>query len=87
MIKELKYFFFIVIIFLFIFFTSKYYFSDENKKRSYRLYKKNDEKIFNFSQKLSLLESNTEQVVEYVEKKIDKSKKNYKFWKLIGNNE
>ena len=34
-----------------------------------------------------LLKSDTIDIVEYVEKTIDKNKKNYKFWNLINNNE
>jgi|TARA_B110000238_G_scaffold187814_1_gene218252 hypothetical protein len=87
MIKELKNLLFIFIILLFIFLTLKYYFSDTNKKNSYRSLKLIDDKIINFSQNLTLLNSDTVNVVEYVEKTIDKNKKNYNFWKLIKNNE
>ena len=87
MIKELKFFLFILIISLFIFFTLKYYFSDDHKKKSYRSLKENDEKILDFSKKLILLENDTVNVVDYVEKKIDDDKKNYNFWKLLNINE
>ena len=87
MIKELKNLLFIFIILLFIFLTLKYYFSDTNKKNSYRSLKLIDDKIINFSQNLTLLNSDTVNVVEYVEKTIDKNKKDYNFWKLIKNNE
>jgi len=87
MIKELKYLFFILIISSFIFLTLKYYFSDNNKKNSYRSIKNIDKKIVKFSQDLILLDSDTNNVVEYVEKIIDKNKKNYTFWKLIDTNE
>ena len=87
MIKELKKILFIFIILLFIFLTLKYYFSDTNKKNSYRSLKLIDDKIINFSQNLTLLNSDTVNVVEYVEKTIDKNKKDYNFWKLIKNNE
>tara|TARA_B110001452_G_scaffold28806_1_gene22663 strand:+ start:1734 stop:1997 length:264 start_codon:yes stop_codon:yes gene_type:complete len=85
MIKELKYLLFMLIVSLFIFLTLKYYFSNENKKNSYRLSKKVNEKIIIFSEDLVLLHANTNGVVEYVEKTIDKNKKNYNFWKLIVN--
>jgi len=85
MIKELKYFFFILTILIFIFLSFKFYFSDDNKKRSYRSLKTNNEKIINFSQKLILLNSDTSNIVKYVEKTINKNKKNYNFWKLINN--
>ena len=87
MLKELKYPFFLLIIFLFFFFCLKYYFSDNNKKNSYRAYKLIDEKITNYSQNIILLKSDTVDIVEYIEKTIDKNKKNYNFWKLINNNE
>ena len=87
MIKELKYLFFIVIIFLFFFLTLNYYFSDNNKKNSYRSYKQVDEKITMYIQNIILLKSDTIDIVEYVEKTIDKNKKNYNFWNLIKNNE
>tara|TARA_B110000967_G_C18840625_1_gene539183 strand:- start:191 stop:457 length:267 start_codon:yes stop_codon:yes gene_type:complete len=87
MVKELKYLFYILIIFLSLFLTLRYYFSDNNKKNSYRSLKNIDEKIIDYSQNLILLTSDTSNVVEYVEKTIDKNKKNYNFWKLISNNE
>ena len=87
MLKELKYFFYILIIFIFLFITLKFYISDDNKKNSYRSYKEIDDKISTYSQKLILLKNDTKDVVEYVEKTIDKNKKNYNFWKLINNNE
>jgi len=87
MVKELKYLFYILIIFLSLFLTLRYYFSDNNKKNSYRSLKNIDEKIIDYSQNLILLTSDTNNVVEYVEKTIDKNKKNYNFWKLISNNE
>jgi hypothetical protein len=87
MIKELKNLFFVLIIFLFIFFTLKHYFSDDYKKHSYRSLKENHQNVFDYSRKLILLENDTKNVVEYVERMIDKNKKNYNFWKLLNNNE
>ena len=87
MFKELKYFFFLFFI-VFIFFTTlKYYFSDNNKKNSYRSLKLVDKKISDYSENLILLKNDTINIVEYVEKSIDKNKKNYNFWKLINDNE
>jgi hypothetical protein len=86
MIKELRYLFFILIIFLFSFLIIKFYFSDDNKKISYRAFNHVDEKIINYSQKLILLKDDTKEVVVYIEKSIDKNKKNYNFWKLITDN-
>ena len=87
MLKELKYFLYLLVITLFFFLSLKYYFSDDNKKNSYRSYKQVDEKIINYSQNITLLKSDTFDIVEYVEKTIDRNKKNYNFWKLINNNE
>ena len=87
MLKELRYLLYFLIIILFIFLSLKYYFSDDNKKNSYRSYKQLDEKIIRYSENLILLKSDTHAIVEYVEKTIDKNKKNYNFWKLIDNNE
>ena len=87
MLKELKYFLYLFVIILFFFLSLKYYFSDINKKNSYRSYKLIDEKITKYSKNIILLKSDTVEIVEYVEKTIDKNKKNYNFWKLINNNE
>ena len=87
MIKELKYVFYILIIFFFIFFVSRYYFSDEYKKKSYRSINLIEEKIGNFSENLVTLESNTDDMIEYIEYQKDKNKKKYYFWELLKNNE
>ena len=87
MLKELKYLFFLFVISIFLFLSLKYYFSENNKKNSYRSLKLVDEKISSYSKNLILLKSDTINIVEYVEKTIDKNKKNYNFWKLINNDE
>ena len=87
MIKELKYFFYVITIVGFIFFILSYYFSDENIKKSYRSTKAIDNKIFKYSKKLKVLESDTENIIEYVENTFNKDRKKYKFWDLIINNE
>ena len=87
MLKELKYLLYLFVILLFFFLSLKYYFSDNNIKNSYRSYKQVNEKIVNYSQNVILLKSDTINIVEYVEKTIDKNKKDYNFWKLINNNE
>jgi len=86
MIKELKYFFYILIISTFFFLILKYYFSDDNTKKSYRSFKQIDEKIIKYSENLIILNNDTNEIVEYVERSIDKNKKNYNFWKLITYN-
>jgi len=87
MIKELKYFFYILIISIFFFLILKYYFSDDNTKKSYRSFKQIDEIIIKYSENLIVLNNDTNEIVEYVERSIDKNKKNYNFWKLITNND
>tara|TARA_B110001454_G_scaffold151744_1_gene141149 strand:- start:183 stop:449 length:267 start_codon:yes stop_codon:yes gene_type:complete len=87
MIKELKYLFYLFFIFFFIFFTVKYYFSDDNEKNSYRLFQSIDKKNATIVANLSILESDTENIIEYVENNIDKNKKTYHFWKLLIDDE
>ena len=87
MLKELKYLLYLLAITFFLFLSLKYYFSEDNKKNSYRSLKSLDEKIFNYSKNLILLKNDTINIVEYVEKIIDKNKKNYNFWNLINDNE
>jgi len=87
MIKELKYFLYVITIFSFIFFILNYYFSDKNKKNSYRSIKFFDSKIIKYSKTLQSLESDTENIVEYVENTFNKDKKKYKFWELIIDND
>ena len=87
MLKELKYLLYLFVIFLFFLLSLKYYFSDDNKKNSYRSHKLVNKKISNYSQNLILLKSDTIDIVEYVEKTIDKNKKDYNFWKLLTNND
>ena len=87
MIKELKYFLYVITIISFIFFILNYYFSDENKKNSYRSTKVFDNKIVKYIKTLQILESDTENIVEYVENTFNKDKKKYKFWELIIDND
>ncbi len=83
MLKEIKYLIFIIAIALFIFLNVKYYFSDENKKRSFRSYNNNDEKIRLYSKDLPVLENDTQNVIEYVNQIDKKKKKKFNFWKLL----
>ena len=87
MLKELKYLLFLLAISLFFFLSLRYYFSDDNKKKSYRSFKQIDEIIIKHSENLVLLNDDTKEIVEYIEKSTDKDKKNYNFWKLIINND
>ena len=87
MIRELKYFLYAITIIVFISFILSYYFSDENKKNSYRSIKVYDSKILKYSKTIQVLESDTENIVEYVENTFNKDKKKYKFWELIIDND
>ena len=82
MLREIKYLISILIICLFVFFTGKFYFSDINKRNSYRFLNTINERINTYSVKLPFLESDTENIIEYVEQ-INKKKKKYNFWKLL----
>ena len=85
MLKEIKYLIFIIVISVFIFFSCRYYFSDENLKNSYRSFKNNDEKIKLYSEKLPILENDTQDIIEYVKQTNKDKKKKFNFWKLLEN--
>ena len=87
MLKELKYVVYLFVIFFFIFFTAKYYFSDENKKKSYRSFQSIDKKNAAFVVNLSILESDTKNIIEYVENDLEEKQKTYHFWKLLIDDE
>ena len=87
MFKEIKYLIFVFIIGIFLFITGKYYFSDSNKKNSYRSISLIDEKLNNYADKLPILENDTKNIIEYVEKSNEKKKKKFNFWKLLDSNE
>ena len=87
MIKEIKYLIFSVIIIIFIFFTTKYYFSDTHKKKSYRSLLNINKKINSYSQKLPVLDNDTQDIIEYVKNTQSKKKKKYYFWELLNKNE
>ena len=57
------------------------------KKNSYRSTKIFDNKIVKYSETLPILESDTENIVEYIENTFNKDKKKYKFWELIIDND
>ena len=85
MIKELKYFLYIVTILSFVFFIGNYYFSDKNIKNSYRSIKLFDNDINKYSNNLKVLESDTENIIEYVENTSNKDETKYNFWELLIN--
>ncbi len=87
MFKEIKYLIFILIICLFLFFTARHYFSDENKKNSHRSLNSIDKKIKIYTDKLTVLEDDTKNIIEYAEQSKSKKKKKFNFWKLLDSNE
>ena len=87
MIKRIKNSLFVIVIVLFTFFILKYYFSDNYKKKSYRSLNNIENKINTYSEKLTILEDDTKNIIEYVERTNNKKKKKFNFWKLLENNE
>ena len=85
--KEIKYLLFLLIIGIFLFITIKYYFSDTHKKKSFRSMNSIEEKINIYADKLPVLENDTKNIIEYVEKSNEKKKKKFNFWKLLESNE
>ncbi len=83
--KELKYFLYVVTVLGFLIFSGSYYFSDENKKNSYRSTKLYEKKIINYNKNLIILESDTNEIIEYTANTLNKDKKKYKFWELLTN--
>ena len=89
MFKEIKLAFYIITISLFLFLTSKYYFSDANIKNYFRKINTIDQSIKNIGEKLIVLESDTENIIQDVDKNNDTNKKNknFSFWELLNNND
>ena len=83
--RELKYFFYVVTILGFLIFVVNYYFSDKNEKNFYRSAKLYDSKIIKYITGLIILESDTDNIIEYVDNNLNKNKKKYKFWDLLNN--
>ena len=85
MLKELKYLLYVLSIFIFFFILLKFYFSDDYKKKFYQSLNNYDNIIEKFSKNLPTLKNDTNNIIEYVDNNMNKSKKKYKFWKLIEN--
>ena len=83
MLKEIKYLIFLLLISFFIFFTGKYYFSDDNRKNSFRSLSNINQKIDVYSEKLPVLENDTQDIIQYVENSNKNKKKKFNFWKLL----
>ena len=69
------------------FIVTKYYFSESYKKKFYRSVSAQDNKIIFYSKSLKTLESNTINIIEYLDETADKNIKKYNFWKLLYDNE
>ena len=89
MFKEIKLAFYIITISLFLFLTSKYYFSDANIKNYFRKINTIDQSIKIIGEKLIVLESDTENIIQDVDKNNDTNikNKNFSFWELLNNND
>ena len=87
MFKEIKLAFYIITISLFLFLTSKYYFSDANIKNYFRKINTIDQSIKIIGEKLIVLESDTENIIQDVDKNNDTNikNKNFSFWELLNN--
>ena len=84
MIKEIKYIFFVFIISLFIFFTVKYFIFDQFVKKYYKSINNLDSKLDLKKNSLIKLDSDTDNIIEYIDEKENKEKK-LSFWDLIKN--
>ena len=86
MYREIKYLVYLLIISLFLFFVGKYYFSDKNIKKSYRLLNSIDSRNSIYAEKLPILNDDTQNIIEYVDRSMKKKKK-FNFWKLLEKDE
>ena len=86
MYREIKYLVYLLIISLFLFFVGKYYFSDKNIKKSYRLLNNIDNRNSIYAEKLPILNDDTQNIIEYVDRSMKKKKK-FNFWKLLEKDE
>ena len=86
MAREIKYLLFLIIITVSVILIGRYYFSDSNIKNSFRSLNNIDNKINDHAKKIPIIESDTKDIIEYVEQSNSKKKK-YNFWKLLNSNE
>ena len=83
MIKEIKYLFFIIVIFLSLFFTLRFYFSETNIKKSYRVLNEIDQNANIDENNLIILNNDTDNIIDYVNQKIEGKDDKFKFWELF----
>ncbi len=87
MIKELKLFIYLLVIFFFFFLIIKYYFSDDYEKKLYRKISILDKDLASYSDNITLLDNDTNNIVKYVDNDKSNVKKNYHFWDLLKKND
>ena len=87
MIKELKYLFYIAVIFIFLFFTIKFYHSDSNIKNSFRTINSYKSILNESTENLIVLNSDTDNIIEYIDDNKNPKKKKFYFWNLLNDNE
>ena len=89
MLKEIKLAIYIISISLFVFLIINHYFSETNTKNYFRKLNNIDEAVKIDSEKLLILESNTEDIINDADKNNNENKKDKKFsfWELLSNND
>ena len=85
MIKEIKLLLYTITIVLFFFLTIKYYMSEQFQKKVYRTHNDHIKNINRYLNDLKIIDSNTDDIIIYVDNDKNNSKKKYQFWKLIEN--
>ena len=83
MIKEIKYLFFVFVIFFSLLFILKYYFSEENKIITNKVVNQVKTNVKFNEDKLILLENDSENIIEYVDNKVEDYENEFKFWELF----
>tara|TARA_B100000941_G_scaffold35877_2_gene21408 strand:- start:2350 stop:2610 length:261 start_codon:yes stop_codon:yes gene_type:complete len=83
MIKEIKYLFFVFVIFFSLLFILKYYFSEKNKIITNKVVNQVKTNVKFNEDKLILLENDSENIIEYVDKKVEDYENEFKFWELF----
>lgn len=86
MIKEIKYLFFIIVIFLSLFLILRFYFSETNIKKSYRVLNEIDQNTNIDENNLIILNNDTDNIIDYVNQKIEGKDDKFKFWELFKKN-
>ncbi|MBH00953.1 MAG: hypothetical protein CMI86_03040 [Candidatus Pelagibacter sp.] len=83
MIKEIKYLFFVFVIFFSLLFILKYYFSEKNKIITNKVVNQVKTNVKFNEDKLILLENDSENIIEYVDNKVEDYENEFKFWELF----